>query len=340
MSIEPLETELGRKRRINQASCNKDLSCVDGFCPSFVTVHGGKLRNPAKAKAAVTPAWTADLPAPAIVVLDRSYSVLIGGIGGTGVVTIGQTLAMAAHIEGHYSSNLDVTGLAQKYGAVNSHVRLAPRPEMLHATRIGAREADVMIGCDLVVAAGDESMSKLDPVRSAGVVSTDLIPTAEFSGNPDWQLDAPALIARMQDVLGDKLMLLEGQRLATALMGDPIAANMLMLGAAWQLGQIPLSWRAIETAIELNGVAIPMNKEAFLWGRRAAHDLAAVEAFVKKRSPGQVIAFVPRIARSLDDIVTHRKTHLVAHTGPALAARYGALVERVRKIESALGSSE
>nr|WP_297383396.1 indolepyruvate ferredoxin oxidoreductase family protein [uncultured Roseateles sp.] len=341
MSIEPLETDLGRKRRINQSSCNMDFSCVEGFCPSFVTVSGGKLRKPSTASTAPSaPKWTADVPEPAVPALDQLYSVLVGGIGGTGVVTIGQTLAMAAHVEGHYSSNLDVTGLAQKYGAVHSHVRLAPRPEMLHATRIGARETDLMVGCDLVVAAGDESMSKLAPQRSAGVVSSELIPTSEFSRNPDWQLDAPALLARLQDVMGDKLMLLDAQRLATALMGDPIAANMLLLGAAWQRGQVPLSWRAIETAIELNGVAIPMNKEAFLWGRRAAHDLAAVEAFVKKRSPAQVISIVPRIRRSLEDIATHRRAHLVAHTGSALAARYDTLVERVRKAESGIGTGD
>lgn len=340
MSIEPLETELGRKRRINQASCNMDFSCVEGFCPSFVTVQGGKLRKPTAASAPLAPVWTADLPEPVVPALDSLQSILIGGIGGTGVVTIGQTLAMAAHIEGFYSSNLDITGLAQKYGAVSSHVRLAPRPDLLHATRIGAREADVLIGCDLVVAAGDESMSKLDAPRTAGVVSTDLIPTAEFSRNPDWQLDAPALAAGLQAVLGDKLMLFEGQRLATALTGDPIAANMLMLGAAWQRGLIPLSLGAIERAIELNGVAIPMNKEAFLWGRRIAHDLAAVERLLKQRTPANVITFVPRSRRSLGEIVTHRKAHLVAHTGEALAARYAALVERVRRHESVLGAEQ
>ncbi|WP_311197583.1 indolepyruvate ferredoxin oxidoreductase family protein [Rugamonas brunnea] len=340
MSIEPLETELGRKRRINQASCNMDFSCVEGFCPSFVTVQGGKLRKPAAAGKPMTAAWSGTLPDPVLPPLDRLQSILIGGIGGTGVVTIGQTLAMAAHVEGYYSSNLDITGLAQKYGAVSSHVRLAPRPELLHATRIGAREADVLIGCDLVVAAGDESMSKLDPARTSGVVSSDLIPTAEFSRNPDWQMDAPALAARMQTILGARLVLFEGQRLATALIGDPIAANMLMLGAAWQRGLIPLSQGAIDRAIELNGVAVPMNKEAFLWGRRIAHDLAGVERFLRQRTPANVIHFVPRLRRSLDEILTHRSAHLVAHTGAALAKRYTALIERVRQREAALGTGQ
>lgn len=341
MSIEPLETELGRKRKINQASCNKDYSCVEGFCPSFVTVHGGKLRKLGAARDAVAaPAWTATLPLPHIPALTRAYSVLIGGIGGTGVVTIGQTLAMAAHVQGCFSSNLDVTGLAQKYGAVSSHVRIAPQPELLHATRIAAGEADTMIGCDLIVAATDESISRLTPGRSHAVVCTDLVPTAEFARNPDWNIDEAALVARLRGALGDNALLLEGQRLALALMGDPIAANMLMLGAAWQLGQIPLRLEAIERAIELNGVAIAMNKEAFTWGRRAAHDLEAVERFTKAKNPAQVISIVPRLQRSVDDIVKHRSAHLVQHTGEALAARYWALVERVRLAESAVDQGD
>ena len=337
MSIEPLETELGRKRRINQASCNKDYSCVEGFCPSFVTVHGGKLRKSgAVHETAIKLAWTAPLPMPDIPALDRTHGVLISGIGGTGVVTIGQTLAMAAHIQGYFSSNLDVTGLAQKYGSVSSHVRIAPQPEMLHATRIAAGDADTMIGCDLIVAATDESISRLSSGKSRAVVCTDLIPTADFARNPDWQIDAAALTDRLHRVLGDKVLLFEGQRLALGLMADPIAANMLMLGAAWQLGQIPLELEAIERAIELNGVAIAMNKEAFTWGRRIAHDLPAVEGFIKANNPAQVINLVPRLRRSVDEIVTHRSAHLVAHTGEALASRYRMLVERVRKAETAV----
>ncbi len=338
MSIEPLETELGRKRKINQSSCNKDYSCVEGFCPSFVTVHGGKPRKLGMPRdAAAAPAWTAALPLPRIPALNRTFSVLIGGIGGTGVVTIGQTLAMAAHVEGHFSSNLDITGLAQKYGAVSSHVRIAPQPQLLHTTRIAAGEADTMVGCDLVVAATDEIISCLALGKSQAVVCTDLLPTAEFTRNPDWQVDAAALKARLRAALGDKALLLDGQRLAQALMGDPIAANMLMLGAAWQLGQIPLQLAAIERAIELNGVAVPLNKEAFTWGRRAAHDLEAVEQFLQAKQPAQVIQFMPRLQRSVDDIVAHRCAHLVQHTGEALAARYRSLVERVRQAESAQG---
>ncbi|WP_298210318.1 indolepyruvate ferredoxin oxidoreductase family protein [Acidovorax sp.] len=341
MSIEPLETELGRKRRINQASCNKDYTCVDGFCPSFVTVHGGALRKSTKADAApAKPEWTAPLPEPAVPALTALHSVLVGGIGGTGVVTIGQTLAMAAHLEGAYSSNLDVTGLSQKYGAVHSHVRFAPDPKMLHATRIGAGEAHTLIGCDLIVAAGDDSVSRLNPAHSQAVACTDMIPTADFARNPDWQANGAVLTQRLSDLLGERALLLEGQRLATALLGDPIASNMFMLGAAWQRGQIPLKLSSIERAIELNGVAVAMNKGAFLWGRRAAHDLAAVERWVKERQPSNVITFVPRTKRSLEDTLRHRSEHLVAHTGEALAQRYRAFVDKVRATEAKLGSGD
>jgi Indolepyruvate ferredoxin oxidoreductase, alpha and beta subunits len=336
MSIEPLETELGRKRRINQSSCNKDYSCTDGFCPSFVTVHGGKLRKrDPRADSARVPQWDRPLPEPDISRLTKPCSVLIVGIGGTGVVTIGQTLAMAAHLQGYYSSNLDITGVSQKYGAVNSHVRIAPDPDMLHATRIAAGEADTLIGCDLVVAAGDDAMSTLTAGASRGVVCTDLIPTADFARNPDWHIDASALLERLQSRLGDGVMLVEGQRLAKALMGDAIAANMFLLGAAWQRGLVPVSLNALIRAIELNGVAVEMNKEAFTWGRRAAQDLQAVERYVAALNGGSehVIKIVPRAEKKLADIVRFRSQNLVEHSGSQTAQRYMRLVERVRTVE-------
>ena len=338
LSIEPLDTELGRKRHINQSSCNKDYTCTEGFCPSFVTVHGGKLRK-AKSegkKNAVEPQWLLQVPEPSLPELKGLFSILVSGIGGTGVVTIGQTLAVAAHIEGAFSSNLDITGLSQKYGAVHSHVRIAMKPELMHSTRIGVGEINTMIGCDLIVAAGDESVSKLSSSLSQAVVCTDLIPTAEFSRNPDWQANVAILAGRIQSVLGERVLLLEGQRLANELLGDPIAANMFMLGAAWQSGQIPLQLESIHRAIELNGVAVPMNKAAFLWGRRAAHDLPAVNLWIKDKCPVQVISIVPRIKRSVDDIIRHRSAQLLEHTGERLAKRYQALVEKVRQVESRL----
>ncbi len=331
MSIEPLETELGRKRRINQSSCNKDYSCVEGFCPSFVTVHGGRLRRPEPALKADAPAWEIALPEPTLPPVGDQFSVLIGGIGGTGVVTIGQTLAVAAHLQGLYSSNLDVTGLSQKYGAVMSHVRIASAPDHLHATRIAGGETDTLIGCDLIVAAGEESLSKLKTGQTRAVVCTDLIPTAEFARNPNWTVDVPTLSRRLTSVMGEDVLLMEGQRLAAALLGDPIAANMFMLGAAWQRGQIPLERAAIERAIELNGVAIDMNRQAFEWGRRAAHDLSAVERFAREGSTGKFVALAPVEPSTLADLIEDRFRRLVAYRNAAYAERYRALVDRVRR---------
>ncbi|MET4231556.1 Pyruvate/2-oxoacid:ferredoxin oxidoreductase gamma subunit [Bradyrhizobium sp. LA6.10] len=344
MSIEPLETELGRKRQINQGTCNKDFSCVEGFCPSFVTVEGGQLKKdkpraaPAKSASPKTE-WRSELPLPAIAPLTQVHSVLIAGIGGTGVVTIGQTLAVAAHIDGYFSSNLDVTGLAQKYGAVHSHVRWSPRSDMLHATRIAEGEARSLIGCDLIVAASDESVGTIDIAAGGAVVCTDIIPTAEFARNPDWAINRDALIAQFREQLGDRALLLEGQRLATTLVGDPLAANMFMLGAAWQLGQIPLSLSAIEQAIELNGVAIAMNKEAFTWGRRAAIDLALVEDVAKARKPSKILQFAPQNRLTVDQIIEHRVGHLQAYGVKTLESRYLNLVKRVRGIEASVSTA-
>jgi indolepyruvate ferredoxin oxidoreductase len=351
MSIEPLETELGRKRRINQSSCNKDFSCVEGFCPSFVTVEGARVRkagggagakaDPIAAAAAAGDAAFANLPEPEVRRPERSYSIVVAGIGGTGVVTIGQTLAVAAHLEGLYSSNLDVTGLAQKYGAVLSHVKLAPDPSMLHATRVAAGEADALIGCDLIVSAGDETFSKLKPVGSGGVVCTDMVPTSEFPRNPDWNPDADALAAKLAAVFGERGLALEALRLSSALMGDSITANMFMLGAAWQKGLVPLTLAAIDRAIELNGVAIEQNRRAFLWGRRAAHDPQALERIAGGGAPSaQVIRFDPRKPSTLAEILAHRIGYLTEYQDAAYARRYAAAVERVKQAEARLGTGD
>ena len=343
MSIEPLETEFGRKRKINQESCNKDYTCIEGFCPSFVSVHGGALRKKSPADPGAGAAtWSAVLPEPDIAVLDRPFNILVGGIGGTGVVTIGQTLAMAAYLQGLYSSNLDVTGLSQKYGAVNSHVRISPSPDMLHATRIGARETDTLIGCDLVVAAGVEAIATLAPERSRATVCADVVPTSNFARDPDWALDGSALAERLTGLLGDRVRLIDGLRLSRALLGDPIASNMMILGAAWQAGQVPLPRSAIERAIDLNGVAVRMNQDAFTWGRRLVVDAAAVEriASATKTPGGDVVRWLPASRSSTQSILAHRCAHLQAHTGVALAARYLALVERVQAAETSLGLGE
>jgi indolepyruvate ferredoxin oxidoreductase len=331
MAIEPLETEFGRKRRINQSSCNKDFSCVDGFCPSFVTVHGGRLRK--VDLAAPSSGFLAPIPEPVLPEMGERYSVLVAGIGGSGVVTVSQTIAVAAYLDGLFSSNLDLTGLSQKYGAVTAHVRMAREPEALHATRIASGEADALIGCDLIVAAGDECVSKLNP-RTGAVISADLTPTADFARNPNWSIDAEGLIERLTAALGARALVLDAQRLAERLLGDSIASNMFMLGAAWQKGLIPLKREAIERAIELNGVAIEANKRAFDWGRRAAHDLASVERLVAEDEPK-----TPE-APSLDALIERRAAHLVDYRNGAYADRYRALVARVRAAEKTAGLGE
>jgi indolepyruvate ferredoxin oxidoreductase len=338
LSIEPVETPFGRKRRINQASCNKDFSCIEGFCPSFVTVHGGRLRKAAAPAAAGSAA--ADLPPlpePRIARPDAVYSILVTGIGGTGVVTIGQIVGMAAHLDGLASSILDVTGLAQKYGAVMSHVRLSADSGALHATRIAAGEADAIIGCDLVVTAGDEALSRARSGRTRVALSTDLTPTGDFARNPDWQADPAALLRRIEERCGASAVdTIESIRIATSLLGDPIAANMFMLGLAWQRGWVPVSRPAIERAIELNGVRVEFNRTCFEWGRRAAHDRAAVE---KRSAPAaNVVSFSPR--ETVERIVATRVEFLTAYRDAAYAQRYRGLVTRVMDAERAAGCGD
>ena len=330
LSVEPLETEFGRKRKINQSSCNKDFSCVEGFCPSFVTVHGGSLRKPDKQPGRVLEAF--DVPQPALPALSRPFNVLVGGIGGTGVVTIGQVLAMAAYIDRTACLSLDVMGLAQKYGAVFSHLQFAADAAQLTSPRIGAGETDTLIGCDLIVATGDEPVATLARGRSRAVLCSDLIATAEFARNADWSANAAGLTDRVRSITGESTTLIDGQRLAVALLGDAIASNMLMVGVSWQLGEIPLSLAAIDKAIELNGVSVAMNRKAFLWGRCIAHDAARVETMV---SGGQVVQFHRRPADpSLDDLLARREEYLTAYQNGALARRLRALVDKVRAVDN------
>ncbi len=336
LSIEPMETPLGRKRQINQNSCNKDFTCVEGFCPSFVSVHGGALRKPAK----VSSQSSAALPEPDMPVFERptrSFSVLVGGIGGTGVVTIGQLLGMAAHIDGLACSILDVTGLSQKYGAVLSHVHMAPSAELLHATRIAPGEADTVIGCDLIVTAGDEALSRMRAGRTHAVVCTDVIPTSEFARNADWSVDADAMLKNIQSVCGEHFFTANGLEIARALMGDSVASNMFMLGAAWQRGWVPVTLAALNKAIELNAVQIEFNKAAFLWGRRAATDLAAVQ---KVAMPANVVKFVPRSNESLTELMQRHQTFLTEYENTAYATRYRTLVDRVAKVDLQVGGKD
>ncbi len=340
LSVEPLETEFGRKRAINQSSCNKDFSCLKGFCPSFVTVEGGKPRKGRAAAGASLP----PLPAPEIPELssDRSFGVVITGVGGTGVVTIGQLLGMAAHLEGHGASVLDMAGLAQKGGAVFSHVRIARTPEDLYSTRIAMGEADLLLGCDLVVSTSNEALSKIRSGATRAVINSSESPTADFVKNPDWQFAGATMQQQVRDAVGTDAgcAFVDANQLTTALMGDAIYTNPFVLGFAWQRGWIPLRHETLIRAIELNGVAIESNKRAFDWGRAAAHDLDAVK---KAASPDQYAAQVielKRPASSLAEVVARRVEFLTGYQNAAYAARYADLVERVRKVESdRLGSA-
>jgi indolepyruvate ferredoxin oxidoreductase len=333
VSVEPLETEFGRKRTINQSSCNKDYSCVKGFCPSFVTVEGGRVRR-GKALAEGGDDW-GPLPEPQLPVTDRPYGILVTGIGGTGVITVGALLGMAAHIEGKGVSVLDMTGLAQKNGAVMSHVRIAARPEELYSARIAAGDANAVIACDMVVAAGAEAQSKMQPGRTRAVVNSAEVPTADFTRNPDWAFPGGDMRTEIAGAVGAAgADFVDATRLATALLGDAIATNPFMLGYAYQKGLVPVTAAAIERAIELNAVAVDANRKAFLWGRRAAHDLARVE---RVATPPEVIPITQHLSRTLDEIIARRVEFLAEYQDTAYAARYRALVDRVRAAESALG---
>ncbi len=329
LSVEPLETEFGRKRQINQSSCNKDYSCLKGFCPSFVTVEGGKLRKGKASTAGTVP----DLPQPTVASLRErgSYGIVITGVGGTGVVTIGQLLGMAAHLEGKGVSVLDMAGLAQKGGAVFSHVQIAPRQQDLFATRIAMGDADVLLGCDLVVTSSNEALSKVHTNRTRALVNTSESPTADFVRNPDWQFGSPSLAQQVREAVGDsECAFVDANALATALMGDAIYTNPFMLGYAWQKGWLPLAYETMVRAIEINGVAVDNNRKAFEWGRYAAHDPEAVRRTV---FPDNVVE-LRRFSSSLEELVARRVEFLTGYQNAKYAQRYADLVERVRKVES------
>ena len=338
LSVEPLETEFGRKRTINQSSCNKDYSCLKGFCPSFVTVEGGTLK---KGKAALPEgeAEFAVLPQPRQGALDRPFGILVTGIGGMGVITIGQIVAMAAHLEGKGATVLDMSGLAQKFGPVMSHVRIAPSPGDLHSVRVGTGAADLVLGCDLVVTSGSEALSKMNDKRTKVLVNATVSPTADFVKNPDWQLPGTRLEADIVDAAGAKnVEFVPAGKLATALMGDAIATNMFMLGYAFQQGRVPLAEESLVRAIELNGVAIEFNRKAFLWGRRAATDLARVERLA---TPAEIIPISQAFSRNLEELIARRADFLTGYQDRAYAERYRELVERVRSAEAQkTGASE
>ena len=347
LSVVPVETDFGRKRAIEQSSCNKDFSCVNGFCPSFVSVHGAKLKK--RAGAAFGPAdlarEIAAIQPPSPWAWTGPFDMLVTGVGGTGVVTVGALVTMAAHLEGKQSSVLDFMGFAQKGGAVLSFVRVAPTQDLLNQVRIDTQQADVLLACDMVVGASADALATVKSGRTVILANTHELPTAAFVRNPDASLQADSLLAKMRHAVGEEKALLtsiDAQDIAQRLMGDTMPSNIVMLGACWQRGLVPVSFEALMRAIELNGVAVENNKIAFALGRLA---IAAPEAL--RRLAGEQAGSAVQWFNfdQLDDrdgqpgLIARRKAFLTEYQDAAYASRYEALVQRVRAAESALGEA-
>jgi len=368
VSVQPLDTEWGRKRTIDQSSCNKDYSCLKGFCPSFVTVEGAKLKRgkgvlldhpPLKGEGRTTEGGpgrghetdphptaarstsplqgevkTEALPEPALPAIGQTYAIIVTGVGGTGIVTIGGVLGMAAHLEGKGAGIIDQAGLAQKGGAVYSHIRIARKPEDIHAIRVAAGECDLVLGGDMVVVGNKKVLSTAKLGGTTMVINTAEILPGDFTRNADFSLPTERLRRAIRTAAGaEKTNFVDATRLATALLGNSIGANIFMVGYAYQLGSLPLSAESIEKAIELNGEAIAMNLAAFQFGRRAAHDAASVEALVKP-VPGAA-SDARRLSQGFDEMVSRRVAFLTAYQNAAYADRYKMLVGKVQAAEAA-----
>jgi indolepyruvate ferredoxin oxidoreductase len=330
VSVQPLATEWGRKRTIDQSSCNKDYSCVKGFCPSFVTVHGAKLR---KGEGVALPGEWPELPAPSVPLLNHPYGIIITGIGGTGIVTIGGIVSMAAHIEGKGVGVIDMAGLAQKGGAVYSHIRIANTPDDIHAIRVAASGADLVLGGDIVVAGNKKVLSAIKPGNTRVIVNTAEFLPGDFTRNADYSLPTERLKRAITGAAGvGRSNFIDASRLATALLGNSIGGNMFMLGYAFQIGALPLSAEAIERAIEMNGEAVPMNVAAFRYGRRAAVDPAAVEALVAPKPQEDNDSL--RLSQTFAETVERRVAFLTAYQSKRYARRYRRLVERLQVAEA------
>ena len=329
VSVQPLETEWGRKRTIDQSSCNKDFSCVKGFCPSFVTVHGAQLK---KGRGVAQDHEVQALPEPELPKIAQTYNIIVTGVGGTGIVTIGGILGMAAHLEGKATGIIDMAGLAQKGGAVYSHMRIAERPEDIHAIRVAAGGADLVLGGDIVVAGNKKVLAAVKAGRTAMIINTSEFLPGDFTRNADFSLPTERLRRAISNAAGrDRTHFVNATRLATALFGSSLGANIFMVGFAYQLGTLPLQASAIEQAIALNGEAVPMNLAAFHWGRRAALDLMAVEEIAQPapgtRDDNRVLS------QSFEETVSRRVKFLTAYQSRRYAKRYKKWVEQAKEAE-------
>ena len=337
LSVEPLETEFGRKRVINQNTCNKDTSCLKGFCPSFISIEGGQLKKKTKGQKY---SWETlpSLPLPILPNLGtahQAYGVVVAGVGGTGVITIGQLLGMAAHLDGLGIVTQDSAGLAQKGGATWSHVLLAKHQDDIQTTRVSMAAADLILGCDPIVAAGKETLSRMIEGRTHVALNSHSTPTAEFVKNTQWQNPADNCAAEIASAVGlQGLASFDADHLSSQLMGDTIYINPMLLGFAWQKAWVPLSLEALKRAIELNEVAVSQNLAAFEWGRHAAHQLPAVQALL---SPQQTIHFKKR--DRLEDLIATRVEFLTAYQNTSYAKQYEEFVLKVKSVESPLGQS-
>ncbi len=328
LAVVPIETSLGRKRQIDQAACNHDFSCINGFCPSFVTIKGK--RKPAKDT--LLTADTRQLSEPQLPSLKSPYAMVITGIGGTGIVTLSAILGVAAHLDGRGINVLDMTGMAQKFGAVSSHIQIAKRHDEIHATRIAAGHADLLLGCDAITASSADSLAKLDRSRSYAVINDYAAVTSDFLNDPDRQFP----VREIHELIGDSIKaertwFFNGTHLAEKACGNPIASNMLMVGYAWQRGLIPLSRQSIEQAISINGTAIDMNIQAFNWGRCLASDPdKVIEQLGLKPSPEP----------ALDEIISHRCELLADYQDQKLAETYKKRIDKLRAVESDTNDGE
>jgi indolepyruvate ferredoxin oxidoreductase len=332
VAIAPLETEFGRKRAIDQSMCNKDFSCLRGFCPALVTVHGAKLKGGIE-----VPALVAPLPDPAVPSLESDYAILITGVGGTGVVTIGALLAMAAHLEGKSARVMDMAGLSQKGGPVTSHIRISATETGIKTIRIAARGADLVLGCDMVVAGSAQVLSAIDPETGWAIVNTHETMPGAFTHDPDYTLPTHEILeaigARGQD---QRTRFIDATGIATALLGDAIATNMFMLGLAYQSGSVPVSHSAIERAIELNGISVGMNVAAFNWGRRAAVDRDAVSELASKATGRETLP----LSDSLDEMIARRVQFLTDYQDGSYGQSYADDVAKLREAEEGISPGE
>ena len=334
LSVEPVETEFGRKRKINQSTCNKDFSCVNGFCPSFVTVEGGKLKKAKKEQKGDLSKLPA-LPEPLLPNASQAWGIVVAGVGGTGVITIGSLLGMAAHLEGKGVVTQDAAGLAQKGGSTWSHIQIANSPDAIYTTKVDTAKADLIIGCDPIVAATKTTLAAMQQGRTFVALNTHNTPTAAFVHNPNWQFPEASCEAAILAAVGQEgVGMFDAEHIATQALGDSIYTNPLILGYAWQKGRVPLSLAALMRAMELNGVQVDNNKAAFEWGRQCAANLQQVQSMFAAQ---QVIQLVKK--PSLEELVAKRVAFLTDYQDAAYAADYQAFVNKVHAAEARLGTS-